>query len=83
LYIPGSTLLDASLVTRQKGRRGREHPLEGIPGAGWQTVPPLEPKARRTDLVAAQFVGHPEPLPGLKARIYKMGKYHAKNRCRN
>ena len=32
LYIPGSTLLDASLVTRQKGRRGREHPLEGVPG---------------------------------------------------
>lgn len=42
-------------------------------GAGWQSVRPLELKARGADLVAAQFVKNPEPLLGPRARIYKDG----------
>jgi len=34
----------------------------------------FERKAHLRVLVAAQFVEHPEPLPGLTARIYKDGR---------
>lgn len=57
----------------QKGR-GREQLLEAVLGTGWQTVVSLEQEARLRVLVAAQFVMHPEPLPGLTARIYKDGR---------